>query len=163
MKKLIFSICLLAFSIGMMAQEEKPKSNWIVGEQESSFPGQMIKYAVCQSPTVVKGQKGNITVSLNIMEFRDETAFERIMAAVGKKLKENGLAYNDTSLMAETVIAENEDSLMQEAKKHGQMGYVTAVDYSNRTLWVFFYGNADECNCIMAHIRKDVFTKKVQG
>ena len=92
----------------------------------------------------------------------DETAFERIMAAVGKKLKENGLAYNDTSLLAETVIAENEDSLMREAKNHGQIGYVTAVDYTNRTLWVFFYGNADECNCIMAHIRKDVFTKKVQ-
>ncbi len=75
MKKLIFSICLLTFSIGMMAQEEKPKSNWIVGEQESSFPGQMIKFAVCQSPTVVKGQKGDITVSLNIMEFRDETTY----------------------------------------------------------------------------------------
>ena len=96
------------------------------------------------------------------LEFRDETAFERIMAAIGKKLKENGLAYNDTSLLAETVIAENEDSLMREAKNHGQIGYVTAVDYTNRTLWVFFYGNADECNCIMAHIRKDVFTKKVQ-
>ena len=66
---------MLTFSLGMMAQEEKPKSNWIVGEQESSFPGQMIKYAVCQSPTVIKGEKGDITVSLNIMEFRDNTSY----------------------------------------------------------------------------------------
>ena len=75
MKKLIFALCLLTFSMGMMAQEEKPKSNWVTGEQESSFPGQMIKYAVCLSPTVIKGQKGDITVSLNIMEFRDNTNY----------------------------------------------------------------------------------------
>lgn len=91
------------------------------------------------------------------LEFRDETAFERIMVAVGEKLKENGLAYNDTSLLAETVIAENEDSLMREAKNHGQNGYVTAVDYINHTLWVFFYTDANECSCIMTHIRKDIF------
>lgn len=105
----------------------------------------------------------NVMDDLQIdMEFRDETASDRIMAAVAEKLKENGLAYNDTSLVTETVIAENVDSLMLEAKNYGQVGYVTAVDYSNRTLWVFFYGNADECNSILAHIRKDVFTKNVQ-
>jgi len=75
MKKLLFAFCMLTFSMGMMAQEEKPKSNWIVGEQESSFPGQMIKYAVCQSPTVIKGEKGDITVSLNVMEFRGNTSY----------------------------------------------------------------------------------------
>ena len=85
MKKLLIAICLLTFSIGMIAQEEKPKPNWIVGEQESSFPGQMIKFAVCQSPTVVKGQKGDITVSLNIMEFRGETNY--FIKATGEDFK----------------------------------------------------------------------------
>jgi len=74
MKKLLFAICMITFSFAMFAQEEKPK-NWIVGEQESSFPGQMIKYAVCMSPTVIKGRVNDITVSLNIMEFRGNTSY----------------------------------------------------------------------------------------
>ena len=93
------------------------------------------------------------------MEFRDKTAMDRIMAAVAEKLNANGLAYNDTAFHAETVLADHEDGLIQDAKSHGQSGYVTAVDESNRTLWIFFYGDAEECSCIITHIRKDIFAE----
>ena len=93
------------------------------------------------------------------MEFCDETAVDRIMAAVAEKLNANGLAYNDTAFHAETVLADHEDGLMQDAKSHGQSGYVTAVDESNCTLWIFFYSDAEECSCIMTHIRKDIFAE----
>ena len=104
MKKLLFAFCMLTFSLGMMAQEDKPKSNWIVGEQESSFPGQMIKYAVCQSPTVIKGEKGDITVSLNVMEFRGNTSY--FFKSTGEDFK---VDYNVTQRVLLQVDDESEN------------------------------------------------------
>ena len=68
MKRVLFFICMLAFAVGMSAQEEV-KSNWVVGEQPSTTPGVMIQYAVCQqSSDAVIGSAGPVLVSLNIMK-----------------------------------------------------------------------------------------------
>ena len=85
------------------------------------------------------------------MEFRDTTAMRRILHAVANKLSNGGLTYNDT-------IVEVDASVTRNASKHMQDGYVTAVDDSNHTLWIFYYDNAEECSSIMTHIRKDIFT-----
>ena len=85
------------------------------------------------------------------MEFRDTTAMRRILHAVAIKLNNGGLAYKDT-------IVEVDASVTRNASRHGQDGYVTAVDDSNRTIWIFYYDNAEECSSIMTHIRKDIFT-----
>ena len=85
------------------------------------------------------------------MEFRDTIAMRRILHAVAIKLNNGGLAYNDT-------IVEVDASVTRNASKHMQDGYVTAVDDSNHTLWIFYYDNAEECSSIMTHIRKDIFT-----
>ena len=85
------------------------------------------------------------------MEFRDTTAMRRILHAVANKLSKGGLTYKDT-------IVEVDASVTRNASKHGQDGYVTAVDDSNHTLWIFYYDNAEECSSIMTHIRKDIFT-----
>ena len=85
------------------------------------------------------------------MEFRDTTAMQRILQAVANKLSNGGLAYKDT-------IVEVDASVTRNASRHGQDGYVTAVDDSNRTIWIFYYDNAEECSSIMTHVRKDIFT-----
>lgn len=69
MKTFICTICALAFAMSMTAQEES-KNGWVVGEQESSFPGEMIEYAVSQALETVEGEDGPIVVSLNAMIFR---------------------------------------------------------------------------------------------
>ena len=85
------------------------------------------------------------------MEFRDTTAMRRILHAVANKLNNGGLAYKDTIVEVDAFVTRN-------ASRHGQDGYVTAVDDSNRTIWIFYYDNAEECSSIMTHIRKDIFT-----
>lgn len=48
------------------------------------------------------------------------------------------------------------DEMMTNAKLHGHSGYITATDYSNQTLWLFFYDDQEECNNILSHIREDI-------
>lgn len=74
MKKLLSTICMLALALSMSAQETADNA-WIVGEQESSFPGEMIQYAVCPATKAAEGKDGQITVSLNAMIFRGVTKY----------------------------------------------------------------------------------------
>ncbi len=48
------------------------------------------------------------------------------------------------------------DRIMNDAQSHGHMGYITATDYDNRTLWLFFYDDQEECNTIITHISEDI-------
>ena len=57
---------------------------------------------------------------------------------------------------------EQGDRIMDDAQSHGHIGYVTAADYDNRTLWLFFYDDQDECNTIITHIREDIIINKMQ-
>ena len=52
------------------------------------------------------------------------------------------------------------DNMMANAKLHGHNGYVTASDHTNRTLWLFFYDDQEECNVILAHIRDDIIVSQ---
>ena len=68
-----------------------------------------------------------------------------------------------------TVIADSEayrksieegDNMMTNAKLHGHSGFITAADHTNRTLWLFFYDDQQECNNILTHIREDIIIKE---
>lgn len=51
---------------------------------------------------------------------------------------------------------EQGDRIMSEAQSHGHIGYITAADNDNRTLWLFFYDDQEECNTIITHIREGI-------
>ena len=48
------------------------------------------------------------------------------------------------------------DRIMNDAQSHGHIGYITAADYDNRTLWLFFYDDQEECNTFITHISEDI-------
>lgn len=48
------------------------------------------------------------------------------------------------------------DRIMDDAQSHGHIGYITAADYDNRTIWLFFYDDQEECSTIITHIREDI-------
>ena len=50
----------------------------------------------------------------------------------------------------------NDDPMLNNAKNHGHCGYVTAADYKNQALWLFFYDNQEELNVILNHIKDDI-------
>lgn len=65
----------------------------------------------------------------------------------------------DSLNLAPNPIAENNE-LLDNAKSHGHSGYVTAADYKNRTMWLFFYDDQEECNVILTHIKNDIIIKE---
>ena len=79
-------------------------------------------------------------------------------------LKNGGTAFPSASSEAESPISqenleklkEQGDQIMDDAQSHGHIGYITAADHNNRTLWLFFYDDQEECNTIIAHIREDI-------
>ena len=52
------------------------------------------------------------------------------------------------------------DHIMDNAQSHGHIGYITAADRDNRTLWLFFYDDQEECNTIITHISEDMIINK---
>ena len=52
------------------------------------------------------------------------------------------------------------DRIMDDAQNHGHIGYITAADFDNRTLWLFFYDDQEECNTIITHISEDMIINK---
>lgn len=55
---------------------------------------------------------------------------------------------------------EEGDDMMTNAKQHGHNGYITATDHTNRTLWLFFYDDQEECNVILTHIKDDIIVSQ---
>ncbi len=49
--------------------------------------------------------------------------------------------------------------IMDDAQNHGHIGYITAADDDERTLWLFFYDDQEECNTIITHISEDIIIK----
>ncbi len=49
--------------------------------------------------------------------------------------------------------------IMDDAQTYGHIGYITAADNDNRTLWLFFYDDQEECNTIITHISEDMIVK----
>ena len=65
-----------------------------------------------------------------------------------------------TSKENDSEIINQNDRIMDDAQSHGHIGYITAADYDNRTLWLFFYDDQEECNTIITHIREDIIINK---
>ena len=55
---------------------------------------------------------------------------------------------------------EEGSNMMTNAKQHGHSGYITATDHTNRTLWLFFYDDQEECNVILTHIKDDIIVSQ---
>ncbi len=71
MKNVILTLCMFMCTVLLYAQQDSTAAPaWVTGEQESSFPGQTIKYAVTQSVMAVEGSDEPLVVSLNVMIFR---------------------------------------------------------------------------------------------
>ena len=51
------------------------------------------------------------------------------------------------------------DSIMDDAQSLGHIGYITAADNDERTLWLFFYDDQVECETIISHINEDLIIK----
>lgn len=51
------------------------------------------------------------------------------------------------------------DSIMGDAQSLGHIGYITAADNDERTLWLFFYDDQVECDTIINHINEDLIIK----
>ncbi len=48
------------------------------------------------------------------------------------------------------------DRIMNDAHTYGHIGYITAADNEERSLWLFFYDDQEECNTIITHISEDM-------
>ena len=62
---------------------------------------------------------------------------------------------NATQGIPQQIEGQNE-LIMGDAKNQGHIGYITAADNDERTLWLFFYDDQEECNTIITHIREDI-------
>ena len=51
---------------------------------------------------------------------------------------------------------ERNDRIMNDAQTYGHIGYITAADNEERSLWLFFYDDQEECNTIITHISEDM-------
>lgn len=67
--------------------------------------------------------------------------------------KNNGIEAEESELSDGSLFA---DSTMMDAHDYGHSGYVSAADATNRTIWLFFYDNQEECNNILTHIKDDL-------
>ena len=95
-----------------------------------------------------------------------------VVGLIEEKIQENSTAGNGeiSSTMSRTEDSmtydflqqqkEQGDRIMDNAQSHGHIGYITAADYDNRTIWLFFYDDQEECNTIITHIREDIIINK---
>ena len=100
-----------------------------------------------------------------------------VVGLIEEKIQANTIIQNgDTSIPSTNFRAEDSatygflqqqieqgDRIMDDAQSHGHIGYIIAAGYDNRTLWLFFYDDQEECNTIITHIREDVSINKMQG
>ena len=124
----------------------------IVGQLSEAINSLLASEQEVQKATIAINDKVNLLSDIDLgVEFRDSTAVQRILEAVANMLNDSGLEYKDT-------IVETDATIISETRDDTNEGYIIAVDYKNRTLWMFFYDDAEECSSIMTHIRKDIFT-----
>jgi len=97
-----------------------------------------------------------------------------VVGLINERIEANALLKNgDTTLPSASSGAEDPtaqgslqklmeqgDQIMDDAQSHGHIGYITAADHDNRTLWLFFYDDQEECNTIITHIREDIIINK---
>jgi hypothetical protein len=85
-----------------------------------------------------------------------------VVGLINEKIEANAIAKNGGTSTNSTTLGslqqqkEQSDRIMDDAQSHGHIGYITAADNDNRTLWLFFYDDQEECNTIITHIREDI-------
>lgn len=89
-----------------------------------------------------------------IMTIARAVVIELISEKIAANSK-NVPADNATQGIPQQIEGQNE-LIMDDAKNQGHIGYITAADNDERTLWLFFYDDQEECNTIITHIREDI-------
>ena len=85
-----------------------------------------------------------------------------VVGLINERIEANAMAKNGNTPTGSATQSrlqqqkEQNDRIMDDAQSHGHIGYITAADYDNRTLWLFFYDDQEECNTIITHIREDI-------
>jgi hypothetical protein len=81
-----------------------------------------------------------------------------VIGMISEKIEANAMDTSTGSATQSGLQQQKEfsDRIMDDAQSHGHMGYITAADYDNRTLWLFFYDDQEECNTIITHISEDI-------
>jgi hypothetical protein len=85
-----------------------------------------------------------------------------VVGLINERIEANAMAKNGSTPTGSATQSrlqqqkEQNDRIMDDAQSHGHIGYITAADYDNRTLWLFFYDDQEECNTIITHIREDI-------
>ena len=81
-----------------------------------------------------------------------------VIGLINEKIEANVMGTSTSSATQSGLQQQKEfgDRIMDDAQSHGHMGYITAADYENRTLWLFFYDDQEECNTIITHISEDI-------
>ena len=112
-----------------------------------------------------------IIVGDSPVEFGDETSLDMeeyvsiLAKAIGQSmindiLTENGAFHDGQNDLHDGLAFP--DSTMRNAHDYGYSGYISAADYKNRTLWLFFYDDQEECNDILTHIKDDILVGQRQ-
>jgi hypothetical protein len=81
-----------------------------------------------------------------------------VVGLINEKIEANAIGVSTNSGVPGSLQQQKDqnDRIMDDAQSHGHIGYVTAADNDNRTLWLFFYDDQEECNTIITHIREDI-------
>ena len=82
-----------------------------------------------------------------------------VIGMINEKIEANAMG-TSTLQGASEQQKEFGNRIMDDAQNHGHIGYITAADYDNFTLWLFFYDDQEECNTIITHIREDIIINK---
>jgi hypothetical protein len=85
-----------------------------------------------------------------------------VVGLINEKLETNASGTSTGSATQGHLQRQKEqgDRIMDDAQSHGHIGYITAADHDNRTLWLFFYDDQEECNTIITHISEDMIINK---
>ena len=112
-------------------------------EQETTDNNNYDDYIVTVSRTVVVGMISERLEANTKAQSGDITALHEDSSAVAP--------HNSFQQQKE-----RNDRIMDDAQTYGHIGYITAADNEERTLWLFFYDDQEECNTIITHISEDM-------
>ena len=85
-----------------------------------------------------------------------------VTGLVSERIAQGNEAQEESDFLEEGLQRQKDqnEQLMTNAMSYGHCGYITASDRSNRTVWLFFYDNQEECNNILTHIREDIIVNE---
>ena len=100
-----------------------------------------------------------IIVGQGPLQMADDADINTLAQAIGSAMLNEVIAKNTGAENEENDRADDYlrvDSTMMDARNYGHNGYVSAADVANRTIWLFFYDDQEECNNILTHIKDDI-------